>query len=162
MKWIIRKLTHLAENAFELDKIEDKIFDEIGNIVSNWCLVRKAEEDSSYSWNHHHWLDELRNALDRCFRAMKNAKYSKKSLDRRIDDAFYVDSKSDSVEDVFGLMYGKLVEDENIPEQEALCLVEEWVHVGLPEVLNVLKEYSNSREYIASKRTLAPYKTPRK
>ncbi len=156
------RIRNLFENAFELDKIEDKVFDEIGNIVSNWCLVKKAEQDTNYSWNHHHWLDELRNALDRCFRAMKNAKYSKKSLDRRIDDAFLTDSRSDNVDSVFGLMYGKLVEDEHIPETEALSLVEDWVQTGLGEILNVLKGDSDSRRYIALKREKAPYRNPHK
>ena len=156
------RICNLFENAFELDKIEDKVFDEIGNIVSNWCLVKKAEQDTNYSWNHHHWLDELRNALDRCFWAMKNAKYSKKSLDRRIDDAFLTDSRSDNVDSVFGLMYGKLVEDEHIPETEALSLVEDWVQTGLGEILNVLKGDSDSRRYIALKREKAPYRKPHK
>lgn len=156
------RIRNLFENAFELDKIEDKVFDEIGNIVSNWCLVKKAEQDTNYSWNHHHWLDELRNALDRCFRAIKNAKYSKKSLDRRIDDAFLTDSRSDNVDSVFGLMYGKLVEDEHIPETEALSLVEDWVQTGLGEILNVLKGDSDSRRYIALKREKAPYRKSHK
>lgn len=158
MRITLRKILGINEQAFDLDRIEDKIYDDVGNIVTNWCLVRKAEEDVAYSWNHHHWLNELRDALDRCFRAKKNAKYSKKAIDRRIDDAFLVDSRSNQVSDVYDLYYGKLVEDECIPEQEALALAEAWCSEGLAEVLALLKDGTSSREYISAKRAKAPHR----
>ena len=89
---------------------------------------------------------------------MGNAKFSKKSVDRRIDDVFYVDSKCSNPTWVYDMMYGKLVEDEHIPENEAMELVGAWCNEGLPEIMDLLKNGQNTREYVAGKRQKAPYR----
>ena len=152
----------LHEMADSLKDIERAIRSEIQNIVENWCLIRQAELDSTHDWNHHHWIDELRDNLNECLEVIESAQFSLKAVFKRIDEAFFQNFKADNNAVVFNKLRRKLIDSEGLTDAQLHILADAWCSEGLSEVLKVLKGDTDPVDYIASKRNKAPYREPRK
>ena len=152
----------LHEMADSLKDIERAIRSEIQNLIENWCLIRQAELDSAHDWDHHHWIDELRDHINECLEVIESAQFSRKAVLKRIDEAFFKTFKADNNALVYNKLRRKLIDAEGLSEFQLHLLADEWCSEGLPEILKVLKGETDAVDYIASKRAAAPYREPRK
>lgn len=153
---------HVHEMADTLKDIERAIRSEIQNIIENWCLVRQAESDSAHDWDHHHWIDELRDNLNECLGVLESSRFSRKALFKRIDEAFFENFKADNYQLVLNKLRRKLIDSEGLSTEQLSVLAKAWCSEGLPEILGVLKGETDPVEYIAAKRSRAPYREPRR
>ena len=152
----------LHEMADSLKDIEKSIRSHIQNIIENWCLIHQAELDSTHDWDHHHWIDELRDNLNECLEVVESAQFSQKAVFKRIDEAFFKTFKADNNLLVFNKLRRKLIDSEGLTAEQLHLLTDAWCSEGLSEILKVLKGETDSVEYIASKRSKAPHREPRK
>ena len=152
----------IHERADKLKDVERAIRSQIQNLLENWCLIRQAELDSAHDWDHHHWIDELRDHINECLDVLESAPYSKKALDNRIDEAFYKNFKADNNLLVFNKLRRKLIDSEGLTPEQLHDLTDAWCSEGISEIVQVLKGETDPVEYIASKRAKAPYREPRK
>lgn len=150
------------EMADSLKDIERAIRSEIQNIIENWCLIRQAEMDSIHDWDHHHWIDELRDNINECLEVIESAQFSQKAVFKRIDEAFFQTFKADNNVLVYDKLRRKLIDSEGLSNEQLHILTDAWCAEGLVEILDVLKGNTDPVEYIASKRAKAPYREPRK
>lgn len=153
---------HVHEMADTLKDIERVIRSEIQNILENWCLIRQAESDSAHDWDHHHWIDELRDNLNECLGVLESSRFSRKALFKRIDEAFFKNFKADNYQLVLNKLRRKLIDSEGLSTEQLSVLAKAWCSEGLPEILGVLKGETDPVEYIAVKRSRAPYREPRR
>ncbi len=152
----------LHEMADSLKDIERAIRSEIQNIIENWCLIRQAELDSAHDWDHHHWIDELRDNINECLEVIESAQFSRKAVFKRIDEAFFKTFKADNNVMVYNKLRRKLIDSEGLTAEQLQGLADAWCSDGLPEILKVLKGETDPVDYIASKRANAPHREPRK
>ena len=152
----------INEMADTLKDIEKAIRSEIQNLIENWCLIHQAEMDSAHDWDHHHWINELRDNLNECLGVIDSAQFSQKAVFKRIDEAFFKNFHADDVSKVYQKLRRKLIDAEGLTEEQLQILSEAWCKEGLPEILGVLKGSIDPVEYILSKRSKAPHREPRK
>ena len=152
----------INERADKLKDVERAIRSQIQNILENWCLIRQAELDSMHDWDHHHWIDELRDNINECLEVIESAPYSAKAIAKRIDEAFYTNFKADNNLLVYNKLRRKLIDTEGLTPEQLHVLADAWCSEGILEVIKVLKGETDPVDYILSKRAKAPYREPRK
>ena len=153
----------LKEKKDGLEKVEDTIRSKVRVIIENWCLIRQAELNPKHEWNHHHWIDELRDCLNDCLDVIEDSPYSARAIHNRVDWAFT--RKPTLANDsnwVFRKLRNKLIDSEGLDEKQLKILADEWCKDGFNEVMSVLKGEKDTVDYIMSKRSNAPYRKPRK
>lgn len=140
----------IFEMSRDLKDLEDVLAAHVGNAVENWCLVRASFLNEAYERYRHHWLNELQAHLKTSLSVVRVAlaDYSKKSVYRRIDEAYLKDYLGSDYSFVYEDLEYKFLHTEKMPRSLLEASVRAWLADGYSEVLRVLRREVSLYDYI--------------